>query len=136
MYPRDERFSDDRRRIPRRGSPFGKTFDPAAGRGHGVDADRGLCFNVFMASIEEQFEFLQESWANFAQFPSVVIGDNRTDGPDPVIGEDPTSVDLRRGREGFADQALDFRRFVHTTGAVYAFAPSLSTLQRLGSGEL
>lgn len=134
MYPRDERFQDGRHRIIRRGIPFGRTFDPAAGRGHGVDADRGLIFNVFMASIEEQFEFLQRSWANAPEFPGVVFGDGRTDGPDPIVGEDDAPVQLRRPNQ--PDQALDFRRFVHTTGAVYAFAPSLSTLRRLANGEL
>lgn len=135
MYPRDDaRFRDTRHRIIRRGIPFGRTFDPAAGRGHGVDTDRGLLFNVFMASIEEQFEFLQQAWANAANFPSVVFQDNRVDGPDPVIGEDPAPLDLRR--ENLPDQALDFRRFVLTTGAVYAFAPSLSTLRQLAAGEL
>ncbi len=135
MYPRDdERFNDDRRRIIRRGIPFGRTFDPSAGRGHGVDDDRGLLFNAYMASIEEQFEFLQQAWANFAQFPSVVFEDNRTDGPDPIIGEDPAQCELRR--EGREDEHLDFRRFVHTSGSVYAFAPSLTTLRRLAKGEL
>lgn len=134
MYPRDRRFNDDRRRILRRGIPFGRPFDPAGGRGRGVDADRGLLFNVFMASIEEQFEFLQQSWAHLADFPGVVVGDSKVDGPDPIIGEDPAPV--RLAREGLEDTTLDFRRFVVTSGAVYAFAPSISTLRRLGSGQL
>ena len=134
VYPRDERFGDDRRRIIRRGIPFGRPFDPAAGRGHGVDAERGLLFNVYMASLEEQFEFLQERWANLEEFPGNVFGDKRIDGPDPVIGEDPAPVELRR--QGLPDAHLDFRRFVHTSGAVYAFAPSLTTLKRLASGQL
>jgi len=137
MYPRDARFGDDRRRILRRGIPFGRPFDPARGRGHGVDGQRGLLFNVYMASIEDQFEFLQAAWANNSSFPSVVFEDNRTDGPDPVIGDAPDPVELRRG--GTPNETvnhLDFRRFVHTTGAVYAFAPSIATIQRLGAGEL
>jgi len=134
MYPRDTRFDDDRRRILRRGIPFGRPFDPAAGRGRGVDAHRGLLFNVFMASIEEQFEFLQTAWANAANFPGNVLGDRKQDGPDPVIGEDPAPA--RLSREGHEDTTLDFRRFVATSGAVYAFAPSLTMLRRLGAGEL
>ena len=34
------------------------------------------------------------------------------------------------------DAALDFRRFVHTTGAIYAFAPSLNTIRGLANGEI
>jgi Dyp-type peroxidase family len=128
MYPRDRKFDDKRRRILRRGIPFGRPFDPAGGRGSGVDAERGLLFNVFMASIEQQFEFLQASWANNPNFPV------EADGPDPVIGEDAARV--RLVREGRDDVELDFRRFVQTTGAVYAFAPSIRTLRDLGSGRL
>jgi hypothetical protein len=116
----------------RRGIPFGPTFDPTAGRGHGVDAERGLLFNVYMASLESGFEFLQQAWANDARFPGGVLGEDRVDGPDPIIGEDPEACDLRR--EGLPDARLDFRRFVHTTGAVYAFAPSISTLRALADG--
>jgi Dyp-type peroxidase family len=135
MYPRDNnRFGDRTRRILRRGIPFGEPFDPTAGRGHGVDADRGLLFNAYMASIEIQFEFLQQSWANDANFPSSVMGENRTNGPDPIIGEDPAACEIRR--EDRPDVRLDFRRFVHTTGAVYAFSPSLSTIRKLANGEL
>jgi Dyp-type peroxidase family len=129
MYPRDnDRFGDKTRRIIRRGIPFGLHFDPALGRGHGVDADRGLIFNVFMASIENQFEFLQQSWANEESFPAAETG------PDPVIGESPAPIKIQR--EGRPDLRLDFRRFVHTSGAVYAFAPAISTLRRIASGEL
>lgn len=127
MYPRDEGFGDDRRRIMRRGIPFGEPFDPASGRGHGVDADRGLIFNVFMASIEDQFEFLQQTWANNAGFQQA------GDGPDPVIGDAPTKNTFHR--EGRPDTTLDFRRFVHTSGAAYAFAPSLTTLRGLANGS-
>ena len=84
-----------------------------------------------MTNIGEQFEFLQQAWANEPRFPGVVLGDQKQDGPDPVIGEDAASI--RLARAGHSDVELDFRRFVETTGAVYAFAPSLTTLQRLAS---
>jgi Dyp-type peroxidase family len=136
MYPRNDRFDDDVRRILRRGIPFGPAFDPAAGRGHGVDVQRGLLFNVFMASFEDQFEFLQAAWANFSNFPSVVDQHlpPTKDGPDPVIGESPDPILLRR--PDLPERELDFRRFVHVTGAVYAFAPSIPTLRALASSEL
>ena len=43
-YPRDDQFQDDQHRIMRRGIPFGRHFDPALGRGHGQDAERGLLY--------------------------------------------------------------------------------------------
>lgn len=129
MYPRNhERHGDRFHRILRRGIPFGEPFDPTNGRGHGVDANRGLLFNVFQASIEQGFEFLQQAWADSDGFPEVQTG------PDPIIGENAAPVRLER--EGRPNALLDFRRFVHTSGAVYAFAPSLTTLRRIASGEL
>lgn len=127
MYPRDnDSFVDERRRIIRRGIPFGLPFDPADGRGHGVDADRGLLFVAYMASIEEQFEFLQQSWANNPQFPDANAG------PDPVIGTAPAPCVFKR--DGQEPQELTIQRFVHTTGALYGFAPAISTLQQIADG--
>jgi len=116
-------------RIIRRGIPFGLPFDPAAGRGQGVDADRGLLFMAFMASIEEQFEFLQSAWAN-GPLPG-------GGGPDPVIGIPAANAPTHTlQRAGLPEIPLTLRRFVQTTGAVYAFAPSLPTLKALAAGTL
>ena len=125
-YPRDDAFADDQHRIMRRGIPFGRHFDPALGRGHGQDAERGLIFNAHCADLFEQFEFIQQIWANNVNFQQ------QGDGPDPVIGTDGEAT---LHEEGSTEQ-LNFRRFVHTTGALYAFAPSKRTLQRLASGDL
>lgn len=133
MNPRSRIFAPEKRRILRRGIPYGLPFDPASGRGQGIDAERGLLFNAYMASIEDQFEFLQRSWANNSGFPPN-NPPNQQAGPDPVIGGESGSVTLRR--KGAATTKLDFRRFVHTSGAVYAFAPSLSTLRLIAKGEL
>jgi len=123
--PGDE--ESDKRRIMRRGIPFGPTFDPSRGPGHGPDEDRGLMFQCFCADLERQFEFLQSHWVNHPQFPGA------GDGTDPVIGRDSSNT-LRR--PGALDALLDFRQFVTTSGAVYAFAPSKSTLCRLAAAEL
>jgi len=49
-----------------------------------------LIFNTHCADITEQFEFLQEQWANNPNFQ------RRGDGPDPVIGTDGEATLLRR----------------------------------------
>jgi hypothetical protein len=51
------------------------------------------------------------------------------DGPDPIIGVRGRPCFLRA--EDKPAQELDFRRFVRTTGAAYAFAPSIRTLRWL-----
>jgi Dyp-type peroxidase family len=125
-YPRNDTFRDDRHRVMRRGIPFGRHFDPALGRGHGVDAGRGLIFNAHCADLFEQFEFIQEIWANNVDFQQ------QGDGPDPVIGTDGQATLHQEG----STVELDFKRFVHTTGGLYAFAPSKRTLHRLATGDL
>ena len=81
VYPRDDRFDDNEHRIIRRGIPFGRPFDPAGGRGHGVDSDRGLLFLAYMASIENQFEFIQRVWANSGTFQQPGTVPIRPSGP-------------------------------------------------------
>lgn len=133
VYPRDdERFGDDSRRMIRRGIPYGRPFNPAAGRGYGLDATRGLCFNAFMADIEGQFEYVQRLFANSHTFPPGA----EANGPDPVIGANDDPLHPVLLRHGEAEPArLGFRRFVHTRGAVYAFAPSLSAMRMLARDD-
>jgi Dyp-type peroxidase family len=120
--PRDSMFENATHRLLRRGIPFGP---PAADQEAAAkdESERGLLLNAFMASIDDQFEFVQRNW--MSNPPETL------DGPDPVIGVSAHPSILRR--EGDQPVDLDLRRFVHTTGAVYAFAPSLSTLARLGA---
>ncbi len=130
----DEVFGDRAHRILRRGIPFGPPLDPGAAGDRWAHAERGLLFNAFMASIEDQFEFVQRNWVNNPLFPSVPLDAGRlrdaaVDGHDPLIGVGSHPCVLRGG--GQRDRPLDFRRFVRTTGAVYAFAPSLEALRAL-----
>jgi Dyp-type peroxidase family len=129
MNPRDDvQFHDRRRRILRRGIPFGEPLDDAAAA-DGVE--RGLLFNAYMASIDEQFEFLMRNWASS---PASLPPPSRVaDGPDPLVGASLGECRLRRRNQ--ASVPVRFERLVKTTGAVYAFAPSVATLRRLGSVE-
>lgn len=126
--PRDHFGTDHRiadvRRIIRRGIPFGLPFDPAAGAGHGPDADRGLVFIAYMSDLSFQFEFLQSAWINNPGFPPP--GQN---GKDPVIGQDS---DVTLKLDSIPDgKPLHFAQFVRTEGTIYAFAPAISTLRDL-----
>jgi len=129
MYPRSNLVSDrEWHRLIRRAVPFGPVYDPEAGPGFGPDVERGLLMNSFMASIEQQFEFLLRGWAHDPDFFEA------DDGPDPLIGEDAAPVTLRCPLHG--RQTLSIQRHVHAAGAVYAFVPSLSALRNLAAGEL
>ncbi|HET6354424.1 Dyp-type peroxidase [Streptomyces sp.] len=122
--PVPEKGNLDGRRIMRRGIPYGLPFDPAGAGGHGPDAARGLVFVSYQADLVRQFEFIQKDWVIETGFPK---RDPRV-GADPMIG--PTT-DV-----SFAGKQVRFEQFVRTEGAVYAFTPSLSTLDRLADGKL
>jgi hypothetical protein len=90
-YPRDQQppgeSEVERRRILRRGIPFGESFH-RGGRPNSRFAsaaqfphDRGLCFVCYQSSIADQFEFIQSRWVNTDSFP------DNGDGLDPVIGK-------------------------------------------------
>ena len=55
------------------------------------------------------------------------------DGPDPVVGASDAPCVIRR--EDAEPVEIHFGRFVWTSGAVYAFAPSLSELSRLAGSD-
>lgn len=129
VYPRNSptpgEAEAERHRLIRRGIPFGLQFDPAEGRGHGVDAPRGLVFAAYMADIERGFEFVQQVWANSVDFP------DGGDGADPVIGP-PSKVAIHA--ESGPDAHESFGQFVRTEGALYCFSPSIATVDRFSRG--
>lgn len=138
--PVPEEFMDARR-IMRRGAPYGQPFDPAGGVSGGPDAARGLLFVCYQADLVEQFEFIQKDWVNTDDFPR---GRAKKPGPDSMIcGYIPDSNEGVINFESAAPDGTDRRttplsikRFVRTEGAVYAFAPSISTLKALAEGRL
>ena len=97
MNPRDNGLFRPHHRLLRRGIPFG----PPAPEGAPDDkVERGLLFNAFMASIEDQFEFVQRRWAsNPGSLPATPTD---ADGPDPVAGASDAPCFLRRGGRGTA----------------------------------
>ena len=137
VNPRDNRvFNDRTHRVLRRGIPFGPRFQRDKAGAGDQDAERGLLLNAFMASIEDQFEFVQRWAGSPRSVPAGAGGDAgepAADGPDPLIGASSGPCVLRR--QGEEPVQLDLRRFVRTTGAVYAFTPSLPALRRLAGGQ-
>jgi len=108
-------------RMMRRGIPFGAPLDTDP------TGKRGLIFNCFVTSIEGQFEFIQQSWANSPGFS----GGSGPTGSDPVIG---SSGQLNIALTDGTHCALSITRAVVTTGAVYGLALSIPTLRALATG--
>ena len=130
VNPRDQttdvgsEFDTLTRRILRRGIPFGTSLpDPLKGD-DGVS--RGLHFLSYQASIVDQFEFLQQDWANNTGAPTA-------GGDDLIIGQTSTlqrSMDLPPivpGNPGA--KVLASIEWVTPTGGGYFFAPSISAIR-------
>ncbi|MBS1872173.1 MAG: peroxidase [Acidobacteria bacterium] len=115
-----------KRRIIRRGLPYGPPYDPA-NPNDGVD--RGLLGIFIGASIKDQFEFLMADWGNKGTF-APGLGITR----DPIIGDNSApDAKFLIPMEGRKPAALSLSRFVTTRGGAYAFLPSATALRYLST---
>ena len=131
--------SERRRRIVRRGIPYGK---PMPGVADSTPADpnptapRGLLFMCFQHNVEEQFEFIQRTWVDNEHFPKGVLtlgvlGDT---GDDPLIGQDANEAQRWPKKWGDRDagkKTFNFESAVTLKGGEYFFAPSIPFLRSL-----
>ena len=121
-----------RRRLIRRGIPYGEPL--AEGQFEDDGQPRGIMFLVYNASIERQFEFVQQQWMN--------AGDEFEQGnlADPVVGSGQghsrmmIAGDARDGRPPFLCHGMP--QFVSTKGGEYFFVPGLTALRLMASGEV
>ena len=142
VFPRDQAPNPPagdahRRRILRRGAPFGPIL-PDAPSEKQIEKERGLLFICFQASLVDQFEFIQRLWCNASDFPTgpvpPVDGYQPTpgvpgDGPDPIVGMHHGQGVNNLKRPGVSDQRVALQQFVRTTGGEYLFCPSISALE-------
>jgi len=120
--------------MARRGIPFGtRDDDPNDGQiFNKPEKDVGLLFMSYQASIENQFEFIQQSWANNPFFPNFDTAN--PDGLDPIVGQgDPRAMGKIATEWGnpATMTTADFAQFVHMKGGEYFFAPSISFLENI-----
>lgn len=116
-------------RIARRGISYGNN-DPHAYDTPDTQKSKipsGLLFLCFQSDIENQFNFMQASWANAANFPQVAVG------PDPVAGQ--TSGTQKWPTKWGGTETIDFNfgNYVKFKGGEYFFAPSISFLKSITS---
>jgi len=91
---------------------------------------RGLHFICLNANIRRQFEFVQHTWVDNAQFGA------HYQNVDPLIGNQPASggyfsIPARPVRRRVAG----LPRFVQVRGGAYFFMPSISALRFLSQAE-
>jgi deferrochelatase/peroxidase EfeB len=124
---------NNRRRILRRGLPYGESAADAPGSG-----ERGIVMLIVCASLFRQFEFVQQQWINYGldarsgNDTCPLTGNHaRGDGAEPsakyVIPSDPQS-----GRPPFIVEGIP--QFVEMRGGDYFFVPSMTALRLIGMG--
>ena len=112
-----------KRRIIRRGLPYGPPYDPA-NPDDGIE--RGLLGLFIGVSLKDQFEFLMSDWANKGTFAPGL-----RDTKDPILGDNVESeakfLIPVEGRKPLELTGLP--RFVKTRGAAYCFVPSATAVR-------
>jgi Dyp-type peroxidase family len=129
-YPRDALgwggVMSIRHRMVRRGLPYGPPLPPGS---EDDGEDRGLMFVSFQASIERQFEVVQEQWCNdgnafrLGADRDFLLGDPNGEGKMTVQGSPPHFI---------APQ----QPFVTIRGGGYLLAPGMEALRALAAGTV
>lgn len=134
--PRREKHPDKSRIMARRGIPYEKAnvdkfVDPTSSQSD--KKEFGLLFMSYQADLREQFEHIQQSFANKKDF------EVKETGIDPIIGQSGSEPDGDRNYQ-FPEvygmptptKVGSFDQFVTFKGGEYFFAPSIGFLRGLG----
>jgi Dyp-type peroxidase family len=113
-----------RHRILRRGISYGPELPPGATAADGLE--RGLMFVCYQASIERQFEFIQQQWVRDGNVFG--LGNDH----DPLIGGSPGSQMVIQGKPPLFLSGIP--QFVTARGGDYFLLPGRPGLEALVSG--
>lgn len=127
-------------RIMRRGRPYGDpvtdTLDPAEMLDAGANAPanpRGLNFLCFNASIERQFEFVQQQWVNNSQMVSLVADSDplmgRPNGPQDGVGGSAPNFTVQQ--DPLRQRCTGLSEFITVRGSAYFLMPPVGALRSL-----
>ena len=134
VHPRDafgfEGRLINRRRITRRGLPYGR-FVPE-GEPVSDSEERGVVFMVLNASISRQFEFVQQQWIQYGN--DARLGNDR----DPLLGSHGGHGRFMvQGDTGSTNPPFicsNLPDFVELRGGAYFFLPSITALGMMAMG--
>ena len=118
----------NRRRLARRGLPYGTVSDSESN-----DGEHGIIFMAICASLNRQFEFVQQQWVNYGN--DLKLGNDK----DPLIGSAaPEGTGVMTVPAGEHDEKPLFLqnipRFVDVRGGAYFFIPSITALKLMAKG--
>ena len=120
---------DNRRRMIRRGLPYGISKDPTQN-----DGDHGIIFMALNVDIERQFEFVQQEWINYGNDfkegndREIILGNHSMDGSGKMV----IQVEKDSGKPPYFLKNIP--RLVETRGGEYFFIPSLTALRMIAKG--
>jgi deferrochelatase/peroxidase EfeB len=127
-FPRSQRVVDDfdglRRRLVRRGMPYGTKYQPGQ---LDEDPERGLVGMFICASLEEQYEYVMRHWINDGLFNGGRLGRTK----DPLTGANDPAESRFEAPGQPRVEATGFPAFVVTRGCAYVFLPSMRALRYL-----
>ena len=133
MNPRDTqltRLTDvSIHRLIRRGTTYGKPYDPSALSESDDEVPRGAIFLFMSAKAMATMEFLQQEWIQEGNF--VGIGEER----DPIIGRQDKDAIFTIQRDPVRRRIRGIETFNVLRGGEYFFMPSLSALKWLSELE-
>ena len=124
MNPRDTGHNMNRRRMIRRGAPYGPPL-PEGAPDDGVE--RGIAAFVICASLIRQFEFAQNVWINDRNFNE--LGNER----DPIIGAHDGTLEFKIPKRPIRKKIVGLPAFTTLRGGAYFFLPGLKALGHLAS---
>ncbi len=124
MNPRDTGHNMNRRRMIRRGAPYGPPL-PEGAPDDGVE--RGIAAFVICASLIRQFEFAQNVWINDRNFNE--LGNER----DPIIGAHDGTLEFKIPKRPIRKTIVGLPAFTTLRGGAYFFLPGLKALGYLAS---
>lgn len=126
---------NNRRRILRRGLPYGSVDGPNAVD----DAEHGIVFLAVCANLFRQFEFVQQQWVQYG------LDFNAGSDTCPIVGNhDPYGtgpdakfvIATRPGGTGAPFICERVPQFVEPRGGDYFFVPSMTALRMIGMGTV
>jgi Dyp-type peroxidase family len=131
MNPRDTtltRLTDvNIHRLIRRGTTYGRPYDPTALSDEYDDVPHGAIFLFLSAKAMATIEFLQQEWIDDGNF--IGVGDER----DPIIGRQEDGATFTIPQAPVRRRIHGIQTFNVMRGGEYFFLPSISALKWLGN---
>jgi Dyp-type peroxidase family len=120
----------NRRRLLRRGLPYGSSTDKTVDTGN-----HGIIFMAICSDISRQFEFTQQQWGNYGNdFKLANDKDPLTGNHNNKEADGRMIFPAEKGSGKAPYFCTHIPRFVETRGGEYFFVPSITALRLIGEG--